>query len=43
LSNEKFVANAPEEVIEEQREKLEEAQARRTKILDAIERVKAAA
>lgn len=43
LGNEKFVANAPEEVIEEQREKLDEANARRAKILDAIARVQSAA
>jgi valyl-tRNA synthetase len=42
LGNEKFVANAPEEVIDEQREKREEADGRRTKILDALERLKAA-
>ena len=40
LSNEKFVANAPEEVIDEQREKREEAETRRTKILEALERLK---
>jgi valyl-tRNA synthetase len=43
LSNEKFVANAAEDVVEEEREKREEAAARRTKILDAIERLKGAA
>jgi valyl-tRNA synthetase len=42
LGNEKFVANAPEEVIDEQREKREEAVGRRTKIVDALERLKAA-
>jgi len=42
LGNEKFVANAPEEVIDEQREKREEAVTRRTKIVEAIERLKAA-
>jgi valyl-tRNA synthetase len=42
LGNEKFVANAPEEVIDEQREKREEAAARRAKIVDALERLKAA-
>lgn len=40
LGNEKFVANAPEEVIDEQREKREEAEARKTKILEALERLK---
>lgn len=42
LGNEKFVANAPEEVIEEQREKLEEALARRVKVLDAMKRIRTA-
>jgi valyl-tRNA synthetase len=42
LGNEKFVANAPEEVIDEQREKREEAVDRRAKITDALERLKAA-
>jgi valyl-tRNA synthetase len=43
LGNEKFVANAPEEVIDEQREKREEAEARKAKILEALERLKNAA
>jgi valyl-tRNA synthetase len=43
LSNEKFVANAAEEVVEEEREKREEALARKQKILEAIERLKGAA
>jgi len=43
LGNEKFVANAPEEVIDEQREKRDEAEARKTKILEALERLKSAA
>ena len=42
LGNEKFVANAPEEVIEEQREKREEAESRKAKILEALERLKGA-
>ena len=42
LGNEKFVANAPEEVIDEQREKREEAEARKAKILEALERLKGA-
>ena len=42
LGNEKFVANAPEEVIDEQREKRDEADARRVKILEALERLKSA-
>ncbi len=40
LGNEKFVANAPEEVIDEQREKRDEAEARKAKILEALERLK---
>jgi valyl-tRNA synthetase len=43
LGNEKFVANAPEEVIDEQREKRDEAEARKAKILEALERLKGAA
>ncbi|MBN8982077.1 MAG: valine--tRNA ligase [Rhizobiales bacterium] len=43
LGNEKFVANAPEDVIDEQREKREEAEARKSKILEALERLKSAA
>ncbi len=42
LGNEKFVANAPEDVIEEQREKREEAESRKAKILEALERLKGA-
>jgi len=42
LGNEKFVANAPEDIIDEQREKREEASGRRTKIMDALERLRAA-
>jgi len=42
LANEKFVANAPEDVVEEEREKREEALARRTKIVEALDRLKAA-
>ena len=41
LGNDKFVANAPEEVVEEEREKREEAVARRAKIVEALERLKA--
>jgi valyl-tRNA synthetase len=40
LANEKFVANAPEEIVEEEREKRETARARRAKILEAMERLK---
>jgi valyl-tRNA synthetase len=39
LSNEKFVANAAEEVVEEEREKRESAVARKAKILEALERL----
>ena len=39
LSNEKFVANAAEEVVEEEREKRETAIARKAKILEALERL----
>jgi valyl-tRNA synthetase len=39
LSNEKFVANAPEEIVEEEKEKREAAVARKTKILEALERL----
>jgi valyl-tRNA synthetase len=43
LNNPKFVANAAEEVVEGEKEKREEAQARRAKILEALERLKGAA
>jgi len=43
LANEKFIANAPEEVVEEEKEKREAAVARKEKILEAAERLKAAA
>jgi valyl-tRNA synthetase len=43
LSNEKFVANAPEEIVEEEKEKREAAVARKAKILEAIERLRNAA
>ena len=39
LSNEKFVANAPEELVEEEKDKREAALARRAKILEALERL----
>ncbi|RTL54685.1 MAG: valine--tRNA ligase [Bradyrhizobiaceae bacterium] len=42
LGNADFVARAPEEVIDEQREKRDEASARRAKILEALERLKGA-
>jgi valyl-tRNA synthetase len=43
LSNEKFVANAPEDIVEEEKEKREAAVARKAKILEALERLKNAA
>ncbi|WP_315832645.1 valine--tRNA ligase [Bradyrhizobium prioriisuperbiae] len=42
LGNADFMARAPEEVVDEQREKREEARARKTKILEALERLKGA-
>src|SRR5450631_858611 len=39
LSNDKFVANAPEEIVEEEKEKREAAVARQAKILQALERL----
>ena len=43
MANEKFVANAPEDIIEGEKEKREEAEGRRVKILEALERLKGAA
>ncbi len=43
LGNEKFVANAPEEIVEEEKEKREAAAARKAKIIEALERLKNAA
>jgi valyl-tRNA synthetase len=40
LGNEKFVANAPEEIVEEEKERREEAVGRKTKIATALERLK---
>jgi valyl-tRNA synthetase len=42
LSNEKFVANAPEEIVEEEKEKREAAVARKAKLQEALERLKMA-
>ncbi|MGE0564456.1 MAG: valine--tRNA ligase [Pseudolabrys sp.] len=42
LANERFVANAGEDVVEEEREKLDEARGRKTKIAEAQERLKGA-
>jgi valyl-tRNA synthetase len=39
LSNEKFVANAPEEIVEEEKEKREAAVARRARIVEALQRL----
>ncbi len=43
LGNPKFVDRAPEEVVEEEKEKREEAVARKAKIAEAMERLKGAA
>jgi valyl-tRNA synthetase len=43
LGNADFVRRAPEEVVEAEREKREEAESRRAKILEALERLKGAA
>jgi valyl-tRNA synthetase len=43
LGNANFVARAPEEVVEEEKEKREETQARKAKIAEALERLKGAA
>jgi valyl-tRNA synthetase len=43
LGNEKFVANAPEEIIEGEREKRQEAVGRKGKIAEALDRLKGAA
>jgi valyl-tRNA synthetase len=43
LGNANFVARAPEEVVEEEKEKREEALARKAKITEALERLKASA
>jgi valyl-tRNA synthetase len=42
LANADFIRRAPEEVVETERERREEAQARRDKIVEALERLKAA-
>ena len=42
-NNPKFVANAAEDVVEGEKEKREEAEGRRAKILEALERLKGAA
>jgi valyl-tRNA synthetase len=40
LNNANFVARAPEEVVEEEKEKREEALARKTKVAEALDRLK---
>jgi valyl-tRNA synthetase len=40
LANEKFVANAPEDIVEEEKEKREAAAARKAKILEAVDRLR---
>jgi valyl-tRNA synthetase len=40
LNNEKFVANAPEEIVEEEKDKREAAVARKARILEALEQLK---
>jgi valyl-tRNA synthetase len=42
LANEKFVVNAPEEIVEEEKEKREEAVARKAKIAEAQQRLQGA-
>jgi valyl-tRNA synthetase len=42
LSNESFIANAPEDIVEDEKEKREAASARKAKFVDALERLKAA-
>jgi valyl-tRNA synthetase len=42
LNNPNFMARAPEEVVEEEKEKREEAVARKAKIAEALERIKGA-
>jgi valyl-tRNA synthetase len=42
LANADFIKRAPEEVVEGERERREEAQARRSKIVEALERLKGA-
>jgi valyl-tRNA synthetase len=43
LANEKFVANAPDEIVEEEKDKREAAVARKVKLVEALERLKNAA
>jgi valyl-tRNA synthetase len=43
LNNPSFVERAPEDVVEEEREKRAEAESRKAKIIEALERLKGAA
>ena len=43
LTNADFLKRAPEEVVDGEREKREEAEERRLKIIEALERLKGAA
>ena len=43
LSNADFMARAPEEVVDGEKEKREEAESRRAKLIEALERLKGAA
>ena len=43
LGNADFLARAPEELVEGEREKRDEAETRRGKIVEALERLKGAA
>jgi valyl-tRNA synthetase len=43
LANEKFIANAPQDIVEEEKEKREAAAARKAKILEALDRLRRAA
>lgn len=42
LGNENFIANAPEDIVEDEKEKREAAVARKAKFVEALERLKAA-
>ena len=42
LNNPKFIANAAEDIVEGEKEKREEAEARRGKIVEALERLNSA-